>query len=757
VTISDVPSPHNPSTTTSMVPDQVFEAKIHRPPTRPTWVRRDRLLDALDEVVRRPVTLVTAPAGYGKTTLLAQWLAEAEDLPTAWLSLDSGDNDPNRLWSHVAVALGRAGCALPAPAWQVGVEVGPTFARTLLPALVNALTAMPDDIVLVLDDFDCVREHACHEQVQHLIANLPPQAHLVLLTRSDPGLHLGRLRASGDLLELRAKDLGFTEEEATTLLGTNGVRLREASTSILVDRTEGWPAGLYLAALSMAGLDDPDAFVRSFSGGNRFVGDYLVEEVLDRQDDQVREFILMASVFDRFTASLCDHVRDTTDSAAILHDLARSNLFVVPLDDAHEWFRFHHLFAAVARSELEYAHPEVVQPLHSRAADWFQTHGLVDQAVDHLLAAGRRQEAARLVGAHWLSYLDAGRWGTVSGWLESLGPEVIRSSAPALVTAAWGAALTGDEPALTEHIACLSSMEESGPLPDGTRSIESAVALIEATFAYGGPLEAKDAAIHASEIETDERSPAHALAQAALGHAAYVLGDLELAVQSLRSATVAGDDTPGFVQVRSLSIRSLIEDERGNLAQARELAELALGVVDARGMRTAPQASLAVTAFGLAQAASGKVDDALGTLEEGLDPLRQPRAPQSWNSIHHLVATSKVAAIAGRVALARDLMDELTHRMARYPVGMEAMRVRAAAVQSLLSDEAATEMLGEPLTHREEEVLRLLQTDLTPQEIATELYLTLNTIKTHVSAVYRKLGAHSRSEAVVVARQRSLL
>jgi LuxR family maltose regulon positive regulatory protein len=338
-----------------------------------------------------------------------------------------------------------------------------------------------------------------------------------------------------------------------------------------------------------------------------------------------------------------------------------------------------------------------------------------------------------------------------------MGPEAIRSSPAALVTAAWAAALTGDEPALAEDLACLSSMEDVGPLPDGTRSIESAVALITATFAYGGPLEAKDAALRASEIETDVLSPAHALAQLALGHAAYVLGDLELAVESLRSATVASDDAPGFVQVRSLSIRSLIEDERGNLAQARELAELALGAVDARGMRTTPQATLALTAFGLAQAASGKVDDALGTLEEGLDPLRQPRAPQSWNSIHHLVATSKVAASAGRFALARDLMDELTHRMARYTTGMEAMRLRAAAVQSMLRDEAATEMLGEPLTQREKEVLRLLQSDLTPQEIATELYLTLNTIKTHVSAIYRKLGAHSRSEAVVVARQRSLL
>ena len=228
----------------------------------------------------------------------------------------------------------------------------------------------------------------CHEQVQFLIASLPAQAHLVIVTRADPGLRLGRLRASSDLAEIRAGDLSFTTQEATELLANDHVQLADATVSQLMERTEGWPAGLYLATLSLAGRADPDDFVRRFSGGNRFIGDYLTEEVLSRHTDRVREFITTASILDRFSAPLCDHMGGITDSAAILHDLERSNLFVVPLDEAREWFRFHHLFAAVARSELELTHPDHVRSLHARAAEWFESHGHIDEAVQHLLAPG---------------------------------------------------------------------------------------------------------------------------------------------------------------------------------------------------------------------------------------------------------------------------------------------------------------------------------------------------------------------------------
>ena len=368
--------------------DQFLEAKLHRPRRRDSWVQRDRLVDALHRGVRHPVTLVAAPAGYGKTTLLAQWLEGADRPVTAWVSLDSGDNDPDRLWTHVAAALERAGCLLSGsePAGVAGADAG---VGAVLPELVNALAAAPDDVVLVLDDFHFIESPARHEQVQFLIANLPPQVHLVIVTRSDPGLRLGRLRASSDLAEIRAGELSFTVEEAIELLAIHHVRLADATVSQLMECTEGWPAGLYLATLSLTGRTDPDDFVRKLSAGNRFIGDYLTEEVLSRHTDRVRDFIRTASVLDRFSASLCDHMAGTTDAATILHDLERSNMFVVPLDQTGDWFRFHNLFAAVARSELELTHPDRVRSLHERAAEWFGDRGHTGEAVQHLLAAGK--------------------------------------------------------------------------------------------------------------------------------------------------------------------------------------------------------------------------------------------------------------------------------------------------------------------------------------------------------------------------------
>ena len=505
--------------------DSFLEAKLTPPPSRDNWVQRDRLVDAMDRATPHPVTLVAAPAGYGKTTMIAQWLSGQDRPPTAWVSLDAADDDPDRLWTHVAAALERAGCSLPA------TESGRVLAanqaeapRSALSAIVSALAAMPDDIVLVLDDFHFIQQPACHQQVEFLIANLPAQAHLVIVTRSDPGLRLGRLRASRDLAELRAADLSFTAREATELLERSDVELSTKTLSQLMERTEGWPAGLYLAALSLVGRADPDDFVQAFSGGNRFIGDYLTEEVLNRHNVRVREFITTVSILDRFSAPLCDHVVGITDSATILHDLERFNLFVVPLDDERQWFRFHHLFAAVALSELEITRPDQVRSLHARAADWFRSQGHIDEAVQHSLAAGNTEDAALLVQASWLQYVDAGRAATVVGWLESLGAPSTTTGPGADVTAAWMSALVGDETALAGHLAALHEFRAYGPLSDGAHSVESAVAMIQALFGYGGPVEMMAAAQRAVELETNSHSPFYAIAQATLGHAAYIRG-----------------------------------------------------------------------------------------------------------------------------------------------------------------------------------------------------------------------------------------
>ena len=356
-----------------------------------------------------------------------------------------------------------------------------------------------------------------------------------------------------------------------------------------MDRTEGWPAGLYLATLSMTGRTDPDEFVRQFSGNDRFIGDYLTEEVLGRHTDEDREFIASVSILDRLCAPLCDFVAERTGSAVTLRELERSNMFLVPLDEHGEWYRFHHLFATAARSELAITHPDRVSSLHDRAATWLREHGYVDEAIKHLLEAGNTGEAALLVQANWVQYVVAGRTATVAGWLRELGPSTHASDPAAGVTAAWVAAMSGDEAALAAHLAALREFEDHGPLPDGSKSVASAIAMIEGLFGFGGPAEMAAGARRAVELETDGRSPFYAIALMSLGHVAYVEGDLDRA-GSLLARAMHNDSAQAIIQVMSASLHSLVEAEIGHLDRALELADLAMNIVESKGMHAMPQA-----------------------------------------------------------------------------------------------------------------------------------------------------------------------
>ena len=751
------PDPANGSSNPTTSVDSFVDAKLHRPPTRADWVDRERLIGRLERATQQPVTLIAAPAGYGKTTLLAQWLAASQHPRVAWVSLDSGDNDARRLWRHLSLALERVGRSLPSDVGEVMADrVSGEVMSGLLPRLLRALAATPDDVVIVFDDFHVLRDREVHDQVEKLIGNLPPQAHLVISTRADPGLRLGRLRASGRLAEIRAADLSFTLDEGAELLGGVGVRLADDSLARLVGRTEGWPAGLYLATLSLTGRDDPDAFVRQFDGGSRFVVDYLTEEVLAVHADDVREFIVTTSILERFSAPLCDYVSGSTGSAAILHELERTNLFLVPLDDDRRWFRFHHLFGAVARSELEVGGFDRARALHGRALEWFRDNGFVDEAVKHALAAGRSRDAAVLVRENWLAYVDVDRAATVAGWLDALGRPSVADDPAVGVTAAWMAALFGNVETLESLLADLEEFRDHGPLPDGARSVESATSLIRGMYGYAGPVDMAAGAQRAVELETDVGSPYYAFAQASLGHAAYVQGDLDLAAMVLARSSQSSA-APVTVRVLSLATESLVEAERGASARSRELAELAMQIVTTHGLRDMPQLSLAWTALGLAQAAAGKLDDAMVTMEEGLAIRRRHPTQGPWSTIHHLIGTARVAVVAGRLTLAQELLKELAGRMDRYDAGMRPMRARVAAVRELLRERLDAPGRGQPLTGRELDVLRLLQGSLSLAEIGRELFLSTNTVKTHAHAIYRKLDAHSRDEAVQTARHNLLI
>jgi len=407
--------------------DALLATKLHIPRARQGLVPRTRLVDRLTEALAGELTVVCAPAGFGKTALLADW-ARRTGRPVAWLSLDGADNDPVRFWRHVAAALesARAGAQQ-----RLTHLLGPPPRRSLeavVTALVNELAAAPGELVLVLDDYHLIEAPTVHESVAFLLEHLPTELRLAVASRADPPLPLARMRACGELAELRADQLRFTQEEAAALLReAAGPGLPEDAVAALEARTEGWAAGLQLAGLSLRGHADPAGFIASFSGSHRYVLDYLAEEVLDRQAEPVRAFLLETSVLDRLCGALCDAVTGRGGSQRLLEMIERANLFLSPLDEVRGWWRYHPLFADLLRARLGQEQPERLSGLHRAAAAWYEQRALVDDAVRHALAAGDTAWAARLVERHFGARLAWGEGATVTRWLDALPSEQIRA------------------------------------------------------------------------------------------------------------------------------------------------------------------------------------------------------------------------------------------------------------------------------------------------------------------------------------------
>jgi LuxR family maltose regulon positive regulatory protein len=418
--------------------DVLLATKLHVPRPQPGFVPRRRLVEALGEGLARGRMLVCAPAGFGKTALLADW-AGGDGRTVAWLGLDDGDSDPARFWRYMVAALEGA---RPGLAGRVGPPPPRSF-EGLVTALINELAADPgaDEVLLVLDDYHLVDSGPVHELVAFLLENLPPGLRVVVSSRSDPPLPLARLRARGQLAELRAADLRFTGEEAAALLGeTAGPGLPGTAVAALVARTEGWAAGLQLAGLSLRGQADATGFVAAFSGSHRFVLDYLADEVLDDQPGEVRAFLLETSVLERLTGELCDTVTGRAGSQAMLEQVERAGLFLVPLDEVRGWWRYHHLFADLLRARLQAEQPGRALALHRAAAAWSEEHDLADDAVRHALATADAAWAARLVERHVETLLGRSERVTLHRWLSALPAESVRDRPRLCLAQAYAAA-----------------------------------------------------------------------------------------------------------------------------------------------------------------------------------------------------------------------------------------------------------------------------------------------------------------------------
>jgi LuxR family transcriptional regulator, maltose regulon positive regulatory protein len=741
-------------------PGVLIETKLHPPAVRKEWVERPELIKHLADADVK-LTLVAAPPGFGKTTLVAQWrCSPVNDKPFAWVSVDRADNDPVRLWWHVVSSL-----HLACPEFDAEKVLcmlrgqAPDFAGAVLPVLVNELASLPERVVLVLDDYHLLRKPACHEQVGLLLAHLPPCVQVVIATRADPPLPLARMRAVGEMAEFRARELRFDLRQAAELMHTVvAVELTDLDLAYLVERTEGWPAGLYLAALSMRGDSSPGAFVRQFSGENRFIVDYLVDDVLSQQPGDIRRFLTRTSIFGRFCAPLCDAVTGSTDAGAIIDVLERENLFVVPLDENRRWFRYHHLFAQVLHGQLARTEPDLVPSLHARASAWHRASGSADEAITHALAAGDVDGATDLIARHFHAYNDSGRGATVRHWLHLLGDDQIAASPLAAHCMAWTEVLSGGHRVVQRCLPIIEAAGDAGPLPDGMGSFASSAAILRTMCGFDGLGPMREAGRRAVRLETDAESRWYSAARGALSTALYWTGESEAAAAYAQEARLNPEALAPFRLVATAVLTWLTVDS-GQVKQADEPAREAweLGTNPSLGLGGTARSSFAYLAVGAVHAAQGRLHEARGELEHALEIRRKSPGISPWPRLEGLLRLTPVLAglgdRAGAIALvgeARQLLDSLPH-------GADAQRARLAQVERRLAARSRSDVPGEPLTGRERDVLRMLQGTLSLRDIGRELYLSPNTIKTHTRTLYRKLDVSDRQDAVARGHELGLI
>jgi LuxR family maltose regulon positive regulatory protein len=726
------------------------------PPLRRGLMHRRRLVQVLDGAARHRLTLLVAPAGWGKTSLLADWHTTGRRQRVGWLALDPEDSDPVRFWNYLISAV-RA--VLPGVGERALATLsirGRALYDAALPALINDLATLDEDVHLVLDDYHVLTDPELHRSVAYLLAHQPPRLHLMIATRSDPPLPFARLRAHGEILEIRAKDLAFTDTEATTMLnGALALGLDVADVKRLSARTEGWAAGLYLAGLSLREHPDRAAFVAEFHGTDRFVLDFLGSEVLASQPADLRTFLLETSILPRLSASLCQAVTGRADSAVALERIERSNLFLVPLDSERHWFRYHRLFGELLRHELGVAEPQRVPELHRRAAAWFRAAGQVSEAIDHAAAAGDVDGAAELVAGHWNTWFNAGRLATVEGWLDRLPPGAQLADPRLCVAQAWLLLDTGRLDAVDRWLA---GAEAAAADPaDAVALREIAVLRTVHRFKIGDVGASHLAARRVLELIHGEVCFAGTVAHALLGVTLFWKGELAAALRPLTEAVALARRTGNLLgETYALSYLALTHAEQGKVGEGRRVAGAALSRSAEPLVAEHFVTGLAHLAQALALAATGQVEQAAAAAARAVQLARRGggRLELGLALATHAQALlaagedgAPMLAEAKRIARAcRDpgWLPELLTRLSRAttPVGPRLVPDGTAVVA---------------FSDRERELLPLLAGTLSQREIGAVLHLSLNTVKTHSRMLYRKLGASSRADAVQRARRIGLL
>ena len=646
----------------------MIATKLFVPRPRRGLVARPRLSERLRRGAESRLTLVSAPAGFGKTTLLADWLAglPGDDRCVAWLSLDATDDEPVSFWTNVVTALRTAVPGVGPKALEL-IGSSPLPTELVLTAVLNELAAAPDDVWLVLDDYHLIDSRDVHDGMTMLLEHLPSQVHVVISTRADPDLPLSRWRVRGELVEIRAADLRFTSDEAATYLNdVAALDLAAQDVTALEQRTEGWIAALQLAAISIQGRDDVRGFIARFAGTDRYVVDYLIEEVLQQQPEPVREFLLESAVLDRLTGPLCDAVTGRDDGSHMLITLERANLFLVPLDDRREWYRYHQLFADVLRARLLSEEPERVPVFHQRASGWYERHELAEDAVRHAFAARDFERAAHLAELAVPTLRRNRQDWMLRNWLDALPEDVVRRSPVLSVFYGHllmaGGDLDAVENRLDDAESALAAVPDGSAESAGTeelRTLPATIAVFRASLAQarGDVAGTAEHARRALDLAGPTDHLARGGAAGFIGLAAWAQGDVSSALTTFAQA-VASLHAAGAL-VDELSSTVVLADmwlAAGRPGKARRLYQGALRVADANGDRVAR--ATAALHVGVSE-----IDREGSDLESAKRHLQVAatlgeRAPITESRYRWFVAMARVADAEGNPDEALTLLDE---------------------------------------------------------------------------------------------------
>jgi len=622
----------------------ILLTKLFIPATQPQLVSRPRLIERLNHGLHHKLTLISAPAGFGKTTVVTEWIRDLqrENHPEnaakiAWCSLDDGDDDLNRFLTYLIAALNQIDWpdSIGAGALTMLESPQPPPSEAVLTSLINEITVIPDKAILVLDDYHVIDSQPVHDALAFLLDNLPPQLHLVIATREDPPIQISRLRVRGQLTEIRALDLRFTSTETAEFLNrVMGLNLSGEDIVALETRTEGWIAGLQLAAISMKGHKDASEFIESFSGSNRLVLDYLIEEILDQQPDHIRSFLLQTAMCARFTASLCDALTGQDNGQQTLEALERANLFIVPLDNERRWYRYHHLFGELLRQRLRQSRPDLVIALHKQASVWYEQNEFADEAIEQSLRAEDFERAARLIAVQADAFWRRGQQTKLRQWLNLLPAELVVSNPYLCILRAWDQFASGRQESAEESLQAaekaLSSNHGSatGPLPvlrdqltaNDKMKIQGRVAAIRAFLAFiqGDVAEIRRYSLKALEVLPDQDQTWRSATAVVLGDAYSLGGEVakahQVRMEALQASKEAGNIYMTLIAGMKLAVTLR---ELGQLEQVIQICQQQLHLANESGLSKSELAGWLLAIWGEVLAERNDLDGALDKAELG--------------------------------------------------------------------------------------------------------------------------------------------